>query len=103
MVKAAKLRTAKNGIRFNRYFVTDGTTRARIYYSLDNRVDRRLCVTLYEKGYDRNLGKIFGDLYRNDTDSQTDYFDEGRVNLFEDHPLYQVARNRAEAIRQSQT
>ena len=27
----------------------------------------------------------------------TDYFDKGRVVLFEDHPLYATARQRAEA------
>lgn len=31
-----------------------------------------------------------------ESDLQTDYFDEGHVTLFEDHPLYEKARERAE-------
>ena len=41
-------------------------------------------------------GEIFSD-YENDTDSQTDYFDKGRVRLVEGHPCYAAARVRAEA------
>ncbi len=88
--------TATPAIRFNIHFVTDGTTRAKVYYSLDNRADGRKCVTLYAKDYDGGLVQIFRDIYQNDSDSMTDYFDKGRVVLFEDHPCYQVARKRAE-------
>ena len=38
---------------------------------------------------------IIGD--GNDTDTMTDYFDKGRVVLFEDHILYAKARERAES------
>jgi hypothetical protein len=86
-------------MKFNKHHVTNGTTKARIFYSLDNRIDGRKCVTLYAKDYDRALGALFADLYINETDSQTDYFDQGRVNLFEDHPFYAAARERAEAMR----
>ena len=85
-------------MKFNKHHVTDGTTKARVFYSLDNRVDGRKAVTLYAKDYDNALGKLFGDSYKNDTDSMTDYFDEGRAVLFEDHPNYAAARARAEAI-----
>lgn len=85
------------GIRFNRYHVTNGTAKARVHYSLDNRIDGRKCVTMYAKDYSDALGQMFGN-YQNDTDSQTDYFDRGRVVLFEDHALYASARNRAESI-----
>jgi cell fate regulator YaaT (PSP1 superfamily) len=85
-------------IKFNKHNVTDTETKtkARVLYSLDNRVDGRKCVTIYAKDYDRSLGKIFNE-YENDTDTMTDYFDEGRVILFEDHPLYKQARERAES------
>jgi hypothetical protein len=90
-------------VKFNRYNVTNGTHKARIRYSLDNRADGRKCVTLYSKDYSSNLRYVMeptgGDCYRNDTDSQTDYFDKGRAVLFESHPLYAAARARAEAIR----
>ena len=85
-------------IKFNKHNVTDTETKikARVLYSLDNRVDGRKCVTIYAKDYDRSLGKIFNE-YENDTDTMTDYFDAGRVILFEDHPLYKQARGRAES------
>lgn len=85
-------------IRFNRYNVTNGTSKARIHYSLDNRCDGRKCVTMYAKDYSDALGKLFAE-YVNDTDFQTDYFDKGRVVLFESSPLYAEARARAEAIK----
>jgi hypothetical protein len=85
-------------IKFNKYNVTDTETKvkARVHYSVDNRIDGRKCVTIYAKDYDRKLGEIFAE-YRNETDTQTDYFDKGHVDLFEDHPLYNAARARAEA------
>ena len=86
-------------IKFNKHHVASNGVRARVFYSLDNRADGRKCVTLYAKDYDRSLGKIFQDEYKNDSDSMTDYFDKGRVRLFEDHPLYLVARARAEGGR----
>ena len=85
-------------IKFNKHNVTDTETKikARVLYSLDNRIDGRKCVTIYAKDYDRSLGKNFNE-YENDTDTMTDYFDAGRVILFEDHPLYKQARERAES------
>ena len=85
-------------IKFNKHNVIDTETKikARVLYSLDNRIDGRKCVTIYAKDYDRSLGKIFNE-YENDTDTMTDYFDAGRVILFEDHPLYKQARERAES------
>lgn len=82
-------------IKFNKYHVTDGTTKARVFYSISARIDGRECVTLYAKDYSRSLGKIFPQEYKNDTDSMTDYFDEGRVRIFADHPLYTAALKRA--------
>ena len=70
-------------IRFNRYYVTNGTTKARVHYALDNRTDGRRCVTLYAKDYSDALDVVLGDaLYVNDTDFQTDYFDKGRAVIF---------------------
>jgi hypothetical protein len=84
-------------IKFNKYNVTDTETKikARVFYSIDNRIDGKKCVTLYAKDYDRALGKIFSNEYKNESDSMTDYFDEGHVVLFENHPLYTSARERA--------
>lgn len=83
-------------IKFNKYCVTNGKVKARVFYSLDNRTDGRKCVTLYAKDYDDALGVLFGDQYKNDTEIMTDYFEKGRAVLFENHPLYKQARARAE-------
>lgn len=85
-------------VKFNRYHVTNGAVKARVHYSLDNRADRRNCVTIYAKDYSDALGAIFADGYINNTDFQTDYFDKGRVVLFESHPMYAAARARVEAL-----
>lgn len=86
-------------IKFNKHNVTNRETKqkARVFYSLDNRTDNRKCVTLYAKDYGSDLGSIISDAYENDTDSMTDYFEKGKVVLFEDHALYNQARQRAEA------
>lgn len=85
-------------IKFNKHHVTNGTDKARVFYSLDNQGDGRKCVTLYAKDYCRTLGAVFAAEYQNNTDTMTDYFDQGRVVLFEDHPLYSAARQRAESF-----
>lgn len=84
-------------IKFRQYYVTDSTkVKAKVSYSLDNRVDGRKCVTLYAQEYGRTLQYFFNKEYQNDTDIMTDYFEKGRVTLFEDHPLYAIARQSAE-------
>ncbi len=88
-----------DAVKFNKHHVAKGKTKARVWYSLDNRIDGRRCVTLYAKDYGHALGEILADEYQNDTDTQTDYFDTGRAVLFEGHPLYLAARERAEANR----
>lgn len=82
-------------VKFQKFYVTNGEKKARVWYHLDNRTDARQCVTLYARDYSRELGEIISDSYSNDTDIQTDYFDKGRVVLFSDHPLYAAARARA--------
>lgn len=87
-------------IKFNKHNVTNTETKdkARIYYSLDNRHDGRKCVTLYAKDYCDTLGKLFGNFYVNETDTMTDYFDKGNVDIFEDNFLYKSARKMAESM-----
>jgi hypothetical protein len=84
-------------IKFNQHHVTDGTTKARVLYSLDNRVDGRKCVTIYAKDYSDALWRVLPEGYENGTDIMTDYFEQGKVVLFENHPHYAAARARAEA------
>jgi hypothetical protein len=81
-------------ITFNKFNVTNGTDKARVYYSKSSRIDGRESVTLYDKDYGHDLGKIFSNEYKNDTDIMTDYSDKGQVVLFSDNPLYAEALKR---------
>lgn len=93
-------------IKFQKFYVTDGKVKARVSYSNgqiyvrqpDGTNGLRECITLYAKDYSRALGAIFGDSYQNDTDSQTDYFDEGRVRIFPGDALYPAAKERCDLI-----
>ncbi len=87
---------AGKSVKFMKYYVTDGERKAKVWYSLDNRIDGRKCVTLYAKDYDRTLGEILSACYKNETDIQTDYFDKGKATIYESNPLYAAARARAE-------
>lgn len=85
-------------VKFNKFNVTNGTTKAKVWYSLDNRVDGQKCVTLYAREYCNTLCQIIPQGYVNNSDGMTDYFEKGRVTLFPNHPLYVAARARAEAV-----
>ena len=84
-------------IRLMKHYVTNGTTKARVWYSRGALIDGRDCVTLYAKDYGGELGRVFaGDPnYKNDTDTMTDYFDKGCVRIFADSPLWSDACARA--------
>lgn len=94
MDKAANTAPVR-AVKFNLHNVTNGAYKARVHYSLDNHVDRKPCVCVYAKDYGGDLFKIIPQGYINNTD--TDYFEKGRVMLREGHPLYAAAR--AAAIR----
>lgn len=89
-------------VRFMRHYVTNGTTKARVHYSLGNRyapgggIDPNPCVTLYAQDYSGALGKVLPAEYHNDTDSQSDYFDKGHCDIPQGHPLFAAARQRCE-------
>ena len=90
------IQVSKSVVKFQKYYVTDGTVKVKVHYSVDNRTDARKSVTIYAREYDYNLGKLFPGHYHNNTEIETDYFEKGHVVLFEDHPLYAEARKRAE-------
>jgi len=83
-------------IRFMQHYVTDGTIRARVFYSHGHLGDGTRPVTLYARDYERSLGKIFAESYENDTDLQSDYFDKGHVRIREDSALFAAALARCE-------
>lgn len=83
-------------IKFQQYYVTNGETKAKVSYHASTNIHGKACVNIYASDYTRVLGKIFAAEYKNDTDSQSDYFDQGHVTLFTDHPLYAAALERAQ-------
>lgn len=83
-------------IKFNKYHVTNGDIKAKVFYSLDGRFDGKKCVTLYAKECNKNLGKIFKSEFIDESDFRSDYFDNGKVCIFENNPFYSFARKRAE-------
>lgn len=92
------METETKTIRFMKHFVTDGEHKCRIWYSLDNHVSRKPCVTIYAKSVLEDLRPVLGELVQNDTDMQTDYFESDRARFFEGHVLYADARRAAEAF-----
>ena len=87
-------------IKFNKYNVRDTKTnkKARVHYSLDNRADKRPCVTIRAKDYNDDLDEVFPDICTNDSDYMTDYVVKSKVVLFENHELYEAARKHVEEI-----
>ena len=86
-------------IKFNRHNVTNGSDKARVTYSAFRMVSTgEECVTIYAKDFQsgRALDMIFADGYENNTDSQTDYFEKGRVRITAGHPMYAAALARAQ-------
>jgi hypothetical protein len=82
-------------IKFQKFYVTNGTDKARVYYSHATLTNGKECVTLYAKDYDRALGRIFSEGYENDTDIMTDYFEKGLVRIYADNPLFEAAKARS--------
>lgn len=83
------------GIRFGKHAVTSGPHKANVHYSHGPLTTGRDAVTLYEKNYERNLGKIFGKRYEHATDMNRDYFDKGHVRIYAGDPLYAEALQRS--------
>lgn len=87
-------------IKFNKFNVVNTETKikARVWYSINGRVDGRDCVTIYEKDFKRELHRLFKAAI-NESEFVIDYFEESRVVLFTDHPLYAQALERAKLER----
>ena len=85
----------KNKITFNKHNITNGTKKARVFYSINGRTDGRNCVTVYAKDSTANLKAIFANA-TNNTDITTDYFETSKIDLFETSPFYAAALKRAQ-------
>ena len=78
-------------IKFNKFNVTDGMTKVRVKYCTVKR-NGGDCVALYAQDFGHGLDRLLIDLEsRNNTDSQTDYFDKTIAWIPASHPLYQQA------------
>jgi hypothetical protein len=90
-------------IKFQKFYVTDGAVKARVSYS-EGQIYANVkagaaggllgCVTLYAQDYSDALGRVLPEQYKNDTDSQSHYFDKGRARFFPGDPLYAAALER---------
>jgi hypothetical protein len=83
-------------IKFNKFNVTNGTEKARVHYSAFKMTTTgQNCVTLYAKSYSdgNKLAVILPDVYENESDMRSDYFEKGRARIVEGHPLYEAALN----------
>lgn len=86
-------------IKFQKHYVTNGTLKSRVHYSAFRTHGGQNCVTLYAKRYEDGpvLAEIFDSGYENNTDMMSDYFEKGRVRIFEGQDLYEQALARASA------
>lgn len=86
--------TAETKIKFQKHhLVVDGKKHPVSYWADDT----RKVVTIYDREYGSALFHVFPDLYRNESDSQTDYFEHGRVVIPEGHEYYAPAKERCDA------
>lgn len=85
-----------SNITFHKHYVTNGTDKARVrysYYGITSPYEPKKSITMYEKDYERNLGKVFTNV-ENDSDSMTDYFEENRVRVYEGEPQFDELLNK---------
>lgn len=84
-----------SNVKFMAHFVEGNGVKARVWYSAHSGG-----VSIYSKDYDRKLGKAVegsGLVYKNDTDTMTDYFDKGRVEVRLGSEHYAAVKARVEA------
>ena len=88
-------------LKFNKHNVADTVTKAkaRVWYDLDNHISERPCVWVHAKDFQsgRTLAALMADAFKDDTERNADFFDMGKVVLFEGHPMYEAARATAGA------
>lgn len=81
-------------IKFRKFFCERDGIKCKVYYWATARSDGS--VTVKAKQYGHDLADIFdgveGIKYRNDTDSQIDYFEKSSVTIPVGHPLYAEVR-----------
>lgn len=87
-------------VRFLMYKVTNGIDSCKVWYSesdYEYNGERVQHITVYEKGYSRNLHEIFPGA-QNESDAMTDYFEESRYVITPDSPYWNDAKAIVEKI-----
>ncbi len=94
--------SATKTIQLKRYYVTDGTIKARVRYDFTTLTNGRECVSINSKDYSDNLGKVFNfNGYENNSDGMVDYFERGHVRIYRDNPLFAAAMRMVEATEKA--
>jgi hypothetical protein len=92
-------------VKFMKHYVTNGTTKARVYYSKghifvkqpDGSRVLRECISLYAKDYGATLRNIPELAATNDSEMMSDYIVEDVARIFPESPLYAAALTRCAA------
>lgn len=82
-------------IKFNKYCVSNGVTKAKVWYSTYKNKEGRSVVCLIEKECSRNILDVFPDLAKNESDCRIDYFEDSTVRFLEGSQYYDAALEQA--------
>lgn len=77
-------------IKFMQHAVTDGVNKIKIWYGTYDDGS----VSINGSSYSDDLSKLFPGIVKNDSDSQSDYFEKDSVRLFSTSPYYKLALGR---------
>ena len=84
-------------IKLNKHNVTNGTIKARVWYSMNQNLAGARVAQIMPKSFDDGalLALIFPENYRNATDAQQDCYHMGAVKFTSGHPLFEAIKSRA--------
>lgn len=90
MIEAQRNMPFNSNIKFLQHAVSDGKVKIKVWYSTFSDDS----VSIMADEYGANLGKLFPNMVKNDTDSQTDYFEKDTVRIFSTSPYYKLVLGR---------
>ncbi len=84
-------------IKLMKYYAQNIETgaKARCWYSHGRLINGRDCVTVYAKTCLENLFNVFGGAVENNSEMQTDYFENDKYRIYPENPLWAEAVARA--------
>lgn len=88
-------------IKFNLYNIANTETgeKVKVHYYENTRHDGTPSVTIYAKGYSRNLSRILPGVINN-TDTMTDYFETDKVTFTPGDKYYEAACQQARRLEE---